>query len=67
MLTSVKVGADLATVLPQNLGTIAGGASAQATVSVPGSVGVSGAASSLTAAGTYTGGIFSLSMRITLP
>jgi hypothetical protein len=66
-LTSVKVGSLAATPLPQNLGTVGASASAQAIVSVPGSVGVSGAASSLTAAGTYTGGIFSLSMRITLP
>jgi hypothetical protein len=67
MLTSVKVGSDLATVLPQNLGTIAAGATVQATVSVPGSVGASGAASSLTVSGTYTGGTLSSSARITLP
>jgi hypothetical protein len=66
-LTSVKVGSLSATPLPQNVGTIGASASAQAVVSVPGSVGLSGAASSLTAAGTYTGGTFSLSMRITLP
>jgi hypothetical protein len=66
-LTSVKVGVVSATPLPQTIGTIGPSASAQAIVSVPGSVGVSGAASSLTAAGTYTGGTFSLSMRITLP
>jgi hypothetical protein len=66
-LTSVKVGSVAATPLPQNIGTVGAGASAQATVSVPGSVGVSGAASSLTAAGTYTGGTFSVSTRITLP
>jgi hypothetical protein len=66
-LTSVKVGTASGTPLPQNIGTIGPSASAQAIISVPGSVGVSGAASSLTAAGTYTGGTFSLSMRITLP
>ena len=66
-LTSVKVGTVSATPLPQNVGTIGANASAQATVSVPGSVGASGVASSLTATGTYTGGTFSLSMRITLP
>jgi hypothetical protein len=66
-LTSVKVGSVAATPLPQNIGTVGAGASAQATVSVPGSVGVSGAASSLAAAGTYTGGTFSVSTRITLP
>jgi hypothetical protein len=66
-LSGVKVGSLVATPLPQNVGTIVGGGSAQATVSVPGSVGGAGAASSLTAAGTYSGGIFSLSMRIVLP
>ena len=67
VLSSVKVGADTATPLPQNIGTIAPGASAQTTVTVPASVGASGAASSLTVAGTYTGGTFNSSARITLP
>jgi hypothetical protein len=66
-LTSVKVGADAGAPLPQNIGTIAPGVSAQATVTVPGSVGASGVASSLTLSGTYTGGTFSSSARITLP
>jgi hypothetical protein len=39
VLPSVKVGADTATPLPQSIGTIAAGATAQATVSVPGTVG----------------------------
>ena len=47
--------------------SVAAGASAQATVTVPGSAGASGAASSLTLSGTYTGGSFSSSARITLP
>ncbi len=67
VLTSVKVGADTATPAPQSLGAIAAGASASATVSVPASVGASGAGSSLVVAGTYTGGTFSSSARITLP
>lgn len=67
VLSSVKVGADSATPLPQSLGTIAPGASAQATVTVPASVGASGAASSLTVSGTYTGASFNSSARITLP
>jgi hypothetical protein len=67
VLTSVKVGADTATPAPQALGAIAAGASAGATVSVPGSVGASGAGSSLVITGTYTGGTFSSSARITLP
>jgi len=67
VLTSVKVGADSATPLPQSIGAIGAGASSQAAVTVPGSVGVSGAASSLTITGTYTGGTFSSSARIMLP
>ena len=67
VLSSVKVGTVTATPLPQSLGTIAAGSSAVATVSVPGSVGASGVASSLAASGTYTGGTFSSSARITLP
>ncbi len=66
-LTSVKVGGVSALTLPRNLGPIGASASAQAIVSVPGTVGGAGVASSLTAAGTYTGGTFSVSMRITLP
>jgi hypothetical protein len=67
VLTGVKVGSDSATPLPQALGTIAAGASTQATVSVPDSVGASGAASSIAISGTYTGSTFSSSARITLP
>ena len=67
VLSSVKVGADTATPLPQAIGTIGAGSSATTSVSVPGSVGASGAASSLTLSGTYTGGTFSSSARITLP
>jgi hypothetical protein len=67
VLTSVKVGADSATPLPQNIGTIAAGASATATVTVPGSVGASGAASSIAITGTYSGGTISSSARIVLP
>ena len=67
VLTSVKVGADTATPLPQSLGTIAAGTSASATVTVPASVGAPGAASSLAISGTYTGSTFSSSARITLP
>jgi hypothetical protein len=67
VLTGAKVGSDTATPLTQSIGTVGAGASATATVSVPGSVGASGAASSLTVSGTYTGGTFSSSARITLP
>ncbi len=66
-LTSANVGATAGTPLPQSLGSIAAGGSVQATVTVPGSVGASGAASSLSVGGSYTGGTFSSSARITLP
>lgn len=66
-LSSVKIGSTSAVPLPQAVGTIAGGASVQATVTVPGSAGPSGAASTLTLSGTYGGGSFSSSARITLP
>jgi hypothetical protein len=67
VLSSVKVGADTATPLPQSLGTIDAGASVTATVTVPGSVGASGAGSSIAISGTYTGSTFSSSARLTLP
>jgi hypothetical protein len=66
-LTSVKLGTTTAAPLPQSLGTVAGGGSVAATVTVPGSVGASGAASSLSVGGSYTGGSFSSSARISLP
>jgi len=67
IVSSVKVGADVATPLPVSLGTIAAGASTVATVTVPGTVGASGASSSLVISGSYTGSTFSSSARITLP
>jgi hypothetical protein len=67
ILTSVTVGGKTATPLPQAIGMIGAGASVQATVTVPGTVGASGAASSFTLNGTYTGGTFSSAGRITLP
>jgi hypothetical protein len=66
-LTGVKVGATIAAPLPQTIGTIAAGASAQATVTVPDSVGAAGAASTLSVSGTYTGGSFNSNARVTLP
>jgi hypothetical protein len=67
VLTSVKLGADSGTPSSQNIGTIPAGASVQATVTIPGSVGASGAASSLTVSGTYTGQAFGSTSRVTLP
>jgi hypothetical protein len=67
VLTSVKVGADSATPLPLNIGTIAAGASVSVAVTVPGSVGASGAASSITISGSYAGAAYNSSARIALP
>jgi hypothetical protein len=66
-LSALKVGADVATPLPASVGTIAANASAIVTETVPGPVGASGAASSMTLSGTYSGGTFGSSARITLP
>jgi hypothetical protein len=66
-LTAAKIGTTSGAPLPQSLGTIAAGASAQAVVNFPGTVGAPGAAGSLTVSGTYTGGTFGSSARITLP
>ena len=66
-LSAAKIGTTSGTPLPQSLGTIAAGASVQAIVTFPATVGASGAASSLSLSGSYTGGTFSSSARITLP
>jgi hypothetical protein len=67
VLTNVKLDADAGTPLPQSAGTIGPNASEQVTVTVPGTVGASGAVTSLTLSGTYTGGTFGSSGRATLP
>jgi large repetitive protein len=68
-LTVAKIASTVTTTaLPQSLGTIAtGGAFAQVTVRFPGSVGISGAMTTLRLGGTYTGGSFGTTARITLP
>jgi hypothetical protein len=67
-LTTAKIGAtSTTTALPQALGTIAGGEIAQVTLTFPGSAGLSGAASTITLSGTYTGSSFSSTARVTLP
>jgi hypothetical protein len=66
-LTSVKIGTAAGTPAPQVIGTIASGTQAHATVTLPGSAGAAGSASTLTLAGTYTGGTLSSNARITLP
>ena len=67
ILTAAKVGTASATPLPQSLGTIAPGTSVVATVTVPGSVGAAGTASTVSINGTYTGSTFSAGARVTLP
>lgn len=66
-LSSVKIGSVSGGPLPQTIGTIGSNSLAQAIVTVPSSAGASGAASSLTITGTYTGGTVSVTARITLP
>ena len=66
-LTSVKIGSTSATSLPAAIGTIAPGTSATVTATVPGSAGVSGAASSVVINGVTAGATFSSSARVTLP
>jgi hypothetical protein len=67
VLTTATLGGVAGTVLPQNLGNIAGGGSATAMVTFPGSVGADNARSALSYAGTYTGGSFAGSVRLVLP
>jgi hypothetical protein len=67
VLTSMKVGAVSAPGLPVPVGTIAPNSSAVVTVNMANPIGASGAASSMTAGGAFTGGTFGSSARITLP
>jgi hypothetical protein len=67
-LTVVTIGATSTTTSPlPTLGTIAPGGSASTAVVFPGSVGSSGSAAVLTVTGSYTGGTFTTTSRITLP
>jgi hypothetical protein len=67
-LTTAKIGTvSPVTSLPQALGSIPAGGSVQTTLTFPGTVGAAGASSSLSVSGTYTGGSFSNTARITLP
>ena len=67
VLTSVKIGSTSGSSLPQAIVAIASDASVTASVTVPGSAGTSGSPSVLTVTGTYSGGSFSATSRITLP
>jgi hypothetical protein len=67
-LTIAKVGATgTSTALPQSLGTLAAGGAVLTAVRFPGSAGLPGTASTITLGGTYTGGSFNSTARITLP
>ena len=67
VLTAVRIGATSAAGLPLNAGSIQPGQSQALTLQVPGTAGNPGAASSLTVSGTYTGGSFNSTLRVTLP
>jgi hypothetical protein len=67
-LTSAMLGSAAGTPLPQNLGTLAAGASSIATVNFPASAGSAGSAVVEKYTGTYTGGSFGAGLRAaTLP
>jgi hypothetical protein len=67
VLTSAKVGAATGTPTPQSLGSIPAGGSVVTSVSFPATAGNSGAPELEQIAGTYTGGTFGGSLRVTLP
>lgn len=64
-VTTAKLGPTVGAPLPQSLGNIAPGASVNAVVSFANST--PGAGSVLNVGGTYTGGTFSTSKRLTIP
>jgi hypothetical protein len=66
-LTNVKIGTFLGSPLPISLGTIHAGQTAQTTVVVPGSAGVSGAVATMAVGGTWANGSFSTSVKLYLP
>jgi hypothetical protein len=66
-LTSVLLGSTAPTTALPNLGNIAPGGSAAAVVRFPATAGLSGSPSVLRVTGSYTGGNFTSSTRVTLP
>jgi probable HAF family extracellular repeat protein len=67
-LTAAKIGSTPTTTeLPLSVGVIAAGSSMQITLQFPASVGGTGAMTTIALSGTYTGGSFSTTARITLP
>jgi hypothetical protein len=65
MLTLARLGATNGTPLPQTLGNIAPGATVNGIVNFANST--PGASSVLSLGGTYTGGTFNSSRRVTIP
>jgi len=65
MLTTAKLGATIGTPLPQSLGNLAPGSSVTTTVNFNNSS--PGVSSTLNAGGTYTGGSFGSTKRVTVP
>jgi hypothetical protein len=66
-ITSAKIGTTPSSPPTVSVGTIAAGAVGGATLFFPASAGASGTSTTLTISGTYTGGTFSSSSRVTLP
>jgi hypothetical protein len=67
VLTTATVGSTNGAPLPQSVGTVKAGSSATVTVTFPLSAGTGGQATVAKFGGTYTGGTFSGSTRVTLP
>jgi hypothetical protein len=65
MLTNAKLGATNGTPLPQSAGSLAPGATFNTTVNFTNST--PGASSNLVIGGTYTGGSFGTTKRVTIP
>lgn len=67
-ITKATLGAaNTGSALPVSVGSIAAGASGSAGLSFPGSAGAAGTVVSLKVSGTFTGGTFSGSLKVTLP
>jgi len=66
-ITKATLNAVAATTLPVSAGSIAAGSSGAASLTFPGSAGSKGQVVSLKVSGTFTGGTFSGSLKVTLP
>jgi hypothetical protein len=67
-ITSLNVGTAIAPGFPVNLGAMPSGAIVTYTTTLPASsVGAAGTGSSLTLAGTYSGGTFNCAVRLVFP